>query len=227
MSDHSDHVGHDHSGHSHDHKLSFGVATFFGLLGTLEVWAGWHYSNPAVVTNGSHNLSEILFPLSIAGAAWILLRVPLESHLKCQLPHYIAIGIQAINIIGIGFLAVMFAASHTNLTEMWVGVGDGVFGFALNWVAAGLFYRDSRRTKAPHASLMRATARHYRLDAVAGVVVAIGGFGAWFTGLGLVNRLAGLLILVITIVHSWPHLMESVRQIHSQAKHPSFPGPSS
>lgn len=220
MSGHSDHTTHDHSGHGHDHKLSVRVAIFFGLLGTIEIWTGWHYSNPAVVTNGSHNLSEILFPLSIGGTACILLRLPLESHLKCQLPHYIAIGIQAFNIIGIGLLAVLLAASHTNLTEMWVGVGDGTFGFAVNWGAAWIFYRASRRPKESQSNLLRATARHYRLDAVAGVVVALGGFGAWLTGFGLVNRMAGLAVLVITVVHSWPHLMESVRQIHSQAKHP-------
>lgn len=205
MSDHSHHE------HGHTHVGFKGANVTFIVLGTLEIVLGALIANPAVTNLGVHDLSDVSIP--VIGGLVATLTVRLHRHWpKCQAEVWAAFLIGVSNIVVIGGITLISIPSGINRDQLTLGVVSAIVSFAANYYWAGKLHCETD-------VMRRAVSKHLRLDAYAAAAVGVGSVVSYRIGSIWPAVIAAGAVLILTVWHSVPELVELRREFHRERNH--------
>lgn len=208
---HSDH-GHSHTGHSHapkDFGWSFAIgAALNAAFVILETILGFTSHSLALLSDASHNLSDVLALLLAWGASRLVKVRPSGKHTYGYRRSSILVAlINAVVLLivtgAIGVEAIrhlIYPQPVTGLTVSWVAA----VGIAVNVATALLFMSGSKGDLNARAAFL-----HMAADAgvAAGVVVA--GLLIWKTHQSWIDPVVGLVIGGVILAGTWSLLKDS------------------
>lgn len=215
---HGHHHGHDH-GHSHSH-----LPTALDNVGAIFVWsialnsiyiiaelvAGLMYQSVALLSDASHNVSDVA-SLLLSLLAYRLARRKSNSRFTYgykKTTVLSALGNAVILLIAIGVLGYESIARlmHPRPVEGGVIAWVAGIGIAVNAASAILFFK-SRKSDLN----VRSAYLHMASDALVSVGVVLAGIIISFTGWYWLDPIIGLAVLLVILLGTWSLLAESFR----------------
>ncbi len=219
---HGHHHGHDH-GHDHGHSHSH-LPTALDNVGAIFVWsialnsiyiiaelvAGLMYQSVALLSDASHNVSDVA-SLLLSLLAYRLARRKSNSRFTYgykKTTVLSALGNAVILLIAIGVLGYESIARlmHPRPVEGGVIAWVAGIGIAVNAASAILFFK-SRKSDLN----VRSAYLHMASDALVSVGVVLAGIIISFTGWYWLDPVIGLAVLLVILFGTWSLLAESFR----------------
>lgn len=203
-------------GHHDSNSMSgeFAFAAIFLLgLALLEIRVGRLVHNPAVISDGGHNISDFLFIL--VGLAVSLITSRSKSHfLACSLSSIAGAVVSILTVGFVGVFAIMESLRNEQVVpgSLYVGVGAGVIAFWSNR------YFAKRLSHGKDAN-SRAMSLHLRTDAWASLVIIPGTVMAVVTGQRAWNVVAAGVIMLLTAWHNLKEAKHSLSELHLAKNH--------
>jgi len=207
---------HNHT-HQHEHHLKgdtlglrFAMGVGINLLYiVIEAGYGFATGSLALLADAGHNLGDVFSLL----AAWFALYLTglkpggnktygyrRSSILAALFNSFLLLGVAG--VIAIEAVERFFAPPVVNGTDIMLVAGIGV---VINAATAFLFLRDKE-----HDINVKGAYLHMVADALISVSVVISGLVIYYTGLGFVDPVISLVIVVVIVYNTWGVLRDSL-----------------
>lgn len=207
---------HDH-GHAHALPKNYSRAFGFGILLNaayivIEILAGWFYHSMALVSDGIHNLSDVLGMALSWGAFILMSRKPTQNFTygygrATILAAYMNALILFIAVGGLGWEAVLRMQNPEPVQGGAIALVSGV-GIIINAITAWMFFKDRKQDLN-----IKATFLHMAGDALISVGVLVSGIVIRYTGWNILDPVVSLVLLAVVVAGTWGLLRDSVLQI--------------
>lgn len=211
-------MGHDHGhahhpGHTHAPK-NFGMAFAVGAslnvaLVIAEFSFGWISNSLALISDGVHNLSDVLGLLLAWGASWLAGHRPTASHtygyrrasILAALANAVLLFIATGGIIVEAIRRFADAQPVESRTVLWVAAA----GIVVNGVTALLFMRGRE-----HDLNISGAFLHMASDALVSLGVVIAAIWIGWTGWVWLDPAVSIVLAIIILFGSWKLMADSV-----------------
>ena len=207
--------------HNHDHNhgvVSLSAVNRAFIVGivlntvftAIEFIMGWYYNSLALISDASHNLSDVAsLILSLVGMKLAQKAVNYSYTYGYKKATIIASLVNAILlvIVVIGIFREAFERLNSGIEVQGLSiVVVAAIGVVINAISAFLFFKDQKKDINVKGAFL-----HLLVDALVSVGVVISGLVMFYTGWNMIDTIISILIAIIIIVTTWGLLKESIR----------------
>ncbi len=212
---------HDHSHHGHEHHAvspenlnrAFYIGIALNLSFTiLEYIMGYVYGSLALLSDASHNLSDVaslfisLIGMKLAGA--VARKTFTYGYKKASLFASLVNAILLIVVVvGIIKESIERLLAPTELGGMAIVIVAGI-GVFINTISAFLFYKGQKQDINIKGAFL-----HLLVDALVSVGVVISGLVIYYTDWFIIDPIISLAIAAVILISTWGLLKESLRLV--------------
>lgn len=217
MAHHHEHDHHHHHDHGPQNLSGLNVAFFVGiglnaLFTVLEFIYGYVYNSLALISDATHNLSDVAsLILSLLGMKLAQKVASVSYTYGFKKASLLASLINAVLLFIVVFGIIREAIERLTSPPEVMGMGIVIIasiGVLINTVSAFLFYKGQKDD-----INIRGAFIHLMVDALVSVGVVISGLIIYYTQWNIIDPIISFVIAITIILTTWSLLKESVRLV--------------
>ncbi len=210
------HHGHAHHGHDHAHhepapqdrRYTIAIALNLGFV-AIEGAAGFLANSTALLSDATHNLSDVLGLALAGGAAWLAKRGASDKRTygfsKATVLAALANALVLVTACGGLLFEALTRLAQPEATQPLIVMAVAAAGVLINGATALLFLAGRKQDVNVRGAYL-----HMLSDAGVSAAVIVAGAAIWFTGLNWIDPAISIAVVLLIVWGTWGLLRESL-----------------